>query len=155
MLLHNNEEVADALHSKTRDFNQTEQYTLRLMIVFTLCLSQPFEKTKKGTHERVRDGVEDGHEGSTNCDDSFFNSNHALSVWTSSYGLRFSEHRSEQSRWVREIYFRPHKHPPHKREFREYIMLWGRGAWRKTHLTSTYTLPILLQLISRWVMILR
>jgi len=31
------EEVADALHSKTRNFNQTEQYTPRLMIVFTPC----------------------------------------------------------------------------------------------------------------------
>ena len=32
-----NEEVADALHSKTRNFNRTEQYTPRLMIIFTPC----------------------------------------------------------------------------------------------------------------------
>jgi len=35
--LHNNEEVADALYSKTRNFNQTKQYTPRLMIIFTPC----------------------------------------------------------------------------------------------------------------------
>jgi len=28
---------ADALHPKTRNFNQTEQYTPRLMIIFTPC----------------------------------------------------------------------------------------------------------------------
>jgi hypothetical protein len=35
--LHNNEEVVDALYSKTRNFNQTKQYTPRLMIIFTPC----------------------------------------------------------------------------------------------------------------------
>ena len=48
MFLHNNEEVADALHSKTRDFNRTERYTLRLMTVFTLMPTNLSKKLKKG-----------------------------------------------------------------------------------------------------------
>jgi hypothetical protein len=31
------EEVADALYSKTGNFNQTKQYTPRLMVIFTPC----------------------------------------------------------------------------------------------------------------------
>jgi hypothetical protein len=57
--LHNNEEVADALHSKTHDFNRTERYAPRLMIVFMLHLPQPCEILKKEMHKWVRDGVED------------------------------------------------------------------------------------------------
>jgi len=47
VFLHNNEEVADALHSKTRDFNRTEQYTLPLMIVFTAMLTDLSKKLKR------------------------------------------------------------------------------------------------------------
>jgi hypothetical protein len=48
VFLNNNEEVADALHSKTRDFNRTEQYALRLMIVFTAMPTNLSKKLKKG-----------------------------------------------------------------------------------------------------------